>query len=78
MKFNGFFKLNGFTVAVVVAVAVVAFDLNLDPKDARSLLIQWPPTFSFWIFIRGCSHIMSAAGGGEGVGQKMTVADKGG
>ena len=28
--------------------------------------------------VRGCSHIMSAAGGGEGVSQKMTIADEGG
>ena len=27
---------------------------------------------------RGCSHIMSAAVGGEGVSQKMTIADEGG
>ena len=28
--------------------------------------------------IRGCSHITSAAGGGEGVRQMLTIADKGG
>ena len=28
--------------------------------------------------IWGCSHITSAAGGGEGVWQMLTIADKGG
>ena len=28
--------------------------------------------------LRGCSHITSAAGGGEGVLQMLTIPDKGG
>ena len=34
--------------------------------------------FFLTLSLRGCSHIMSAAGGGEGVSQKMTIADEGG
>ena len=30
------------------------------------------------MIISGCPHITSAAGGGEGVSQKMTIADEGG
>ena len=29
-------------------------------------------------FLRGCPHITSAAGGGEGVSQMLTIADEGG
>ena len=30
------------------------------------------------LLLRGCPHITSAAGGAEGVSQKMTIADEGG
>ena len=37
-----------------------------------------PPGVNLDYGVRGCSHITSAAGGGEGVRQMLTISDEGG
>ena len=44
--------------------------------EVQNAPVQWAPISIY--LIRGCSHITSAAGGGEGVRQMLTIADEGG
>ena len=43
-----------------------------------SACVNLSMSFFYQICIRGCPHITSAAGGGEGVSQMLTIADGGG
>ena len=44
--------------------------------EVQNAPVQWAPISIY--LIRGCSHITSAAGRGEGVRQMLTIADEGG